>query len=115
MAYSNPIHWRLSRQRFRLSGYFCPRCGELSFAQKRICSSCSIWQSQMVLSALVIEPQKVCEVVTVEYFAPLFLAAAQHLSDKPALGGEQEDQQEDQGSGQHDRCPGSHIQVIAGK
>lgn len=38
--FSNPIHWRLRAQRYRLAGALCARCGEPLFPPRLLCRDC---------------------------------------------------------------------------
>lgn len=38
--FSNPIHWRLRRQRYRLAGTLCLRCEDPLFPPRLLCRDC---------------------------------------------------------------------------
>jgi Rubredoxin-like zinc ribbon domain (DUF35_N) len=40
LGYRNPMHWRLRRQRYCLTGSSCQACGELTFPPRPVCPNC---------------------------------------------------------------------------
>ena len=45
-------HWRLKSQRYRLEGSTCPRCGQLSFPPRAVCSGCTALLARIENAAL---------------------------------------------------------------